>query len=146
VDVVFLVVLDQQFVASVEPRLASLSMKDPAIANPMNASWVDVQHEPANELFSWHCLGRAAAGAIAERYAYTAYGQPTILSEAAAVLTSSAINNRYTYTAREWDNTIGLHHFRARWMSGLTGRFLTRDPIGYSDGTSLYMQHTMVCR
>ena len=72
-----------------------------------------------------------AAGAIAERYAYTAYGQPTILDASASVLSSSAINNRYTYTGREWDATLGLHHFRARWMSPSAGRFLGRDPIGY---------------
>jgi RHS repeat-associated protein len=72
-----------------------------------------------------------STGAIAERYAYTAYGQPTILDASASVLSSSAINNRYTYTGREWDATLSLHHFRARWMSGLSGRFVTRDPIGY---------------
>ena len=72
-----------------------------------------------------------SAGTIAERYAYTAYGQPTILDASASVLSSSAINNRYTYTGREWDATLGLHHFRARWMSPSAGRFLTRDPIGF---------------
>jgi len=53
------------------------------------------------------------------------------LDASASVLSSSAINNRYKYTGREWDATLELHHFRARWMSGLTGRFLTRDPIGF---------------
>jgi RHS repeat-associated protein len=72
-----------------------------------------------------------SAGTIAERYAYTAYGQPTILDASASVLNSSAINNRYTFTGREWDATLGLHYFRARWMSPSAGRFLTRDPIGY---------------
>ena len=72
-----------------------------------------------------------SAGAIAERYAYSAYGQPTILDASASVLSSSAINNRYTYTGREWDATLVLHHFRARWMSPIAGRFLGRDPIGY---------------
>jgi len=72
-----------------------------------------------------------STGAIAERYAYSAYGQPTILDASASVLSSSAINNRYTYTGREWDATLGLHHFRARWMSPCAGRFLGRDPIGY---------------
>ena len=72
-----------------------------------------------------------STGTIAERYAYSAYGQPTILDASVSVLSSSAINNRYTYTGREWDATLGLHHFRARWMSGLIGRFLTRDPIGF---------------
>ena len=80
-----------------------------------------------------------SAGTIAERYAYTAYGQPTILGASASVLSSSAINNRYTFTGREWDATLALHHFRARWMSGLSGRFVTRDPIGF-DGGSLNIQ------
>jgi RHS repeat-associated protein len=47
------------------------------------------------------------------------------------VIASSAINNRYSYTGREWDATVGLYHFRARWMSPKTGRFLGSDPIGY---------------
>ena len=75
-----------------------------------------------------------SSGNVSERYAYTAYGQPTFLNASATAQTSSAAGNRYTYTAREWDATLGLHHFRARWMSGLTGRFLTRDPIGYLAG------------
>jgi len=79
-----------------------------------------------------------SAGAIAERYAYSAYGEPTILDGSGSVIASSAINNRYSYTGREWDATVGLHHFRARWMSPKTGRFLTRDPIGYWDGLSLF--------
>jgi RHS repeat-associated protein len=79
-----------------------------------------------------------AAGAIAERYAYTAYGLPTILNASATIIASSAISNRYTYTGREWDATLGLHHFRARWMSPIAGRFLGRDPIGYEDGEHLY--------
>jgi RHS repeat-associated protein len=72
-----------------------------------------------------------STGAVAERYAYTAYGQPTICNASGTVLTSSAVGNRYTYTGREWDETLGLHHFRARWVSPLAGRFLGRDPIGF---------------
>jgi RHS repeat-associated protein len=79
-----------------------------------------------------------SSGSVAERYAYTAYGQPTILDSSGSVLSSSAINNRYTYTGREWDATLGLYHFRARWISGLAGRFMGRDPIGYVDGFELY--------
>jgi RHS repeat-associated protein len=87
----------------------------------------------SNQQYSIYAITNAAAS-IVERYAYTAYGQPTILNAAATVIATSAISNRYTYTAREWDATVGLYHFRARWMSGLTGRFLTRDPIGF-DGS-----------
>ncbi len=80
-----------------------------------------------------------STGAVAERYAYTAYGQPTIASASGTVLTSSAVGNRYSYTGREWDETLGLHHFRARWMSPLAGRFLSCDPVEFSsEFPSLY--------
>jgi RHS repeat-associated protein len=74
-----------------------------------------------------------SAGAISERYAYTAYGQPTILNASGTPLSpqTSTLNSRYSYTGREWDATLGVHHFRARWMSPGAGRFLGRDPIGY---------------
>ena len=75
-----------------------------------------------------------SSGSVAERYAYTAYGQPTILDSSGSILASSSLGNRYTYTGREWDQTLSLYHFRARWMSGLAGRFMGRDPIGYSSG------------
>ncbi|XZE36633.1 RHS repeat domain-containing protein [Pirellulaceae bacterium SH501] len=79
-----------------------------------------------------------SSGSVAERYAYTAYGLPTILDGSGSVLSISAINNRCTYTGREWDQTLGLYHFRARWMSGLAGRFMGRDPIGFEDGMDTY--------
>jgi RHS repeat-associated protein len=83
-----------------------------------------------NQQYSVTAITNSSAGVV-ERYAYQAYGEPTILDASASILSSSSINNRYTYTGREWDGTVGLYHFRARWMSGLTGRFLTRDPIGF---------------
>jgi RHS repeat-associated protein len=84
-----------------------------------------------NQQYSVTAITNSSAGVV-ERYAYQAYGEPTILDASGSVISSSSINNRYTYTGREWDSTVGLYHFRARWMSGLTGRFLTRDPIGYN--------------
>jgi RHS repeat-associated protein len=80
-----------------------------------------------------------STGTIAERFAYSAYGQPTILDASGSALSTSSISNRYTYTGREWDATLGLHHFRARWMSPSAGRFLSRDPIGFrGSGWGLY--------
>jgi RHS repeat-associated protein len=102
---------------------------------PTSTSTVHFYHR--NHQYSVTAI-TTSAGSIAERYAYSAYGQPTILDASASVLSSSAINNRYTYTGREWDATLGLHHFRARWMSPSAGRFLGRDPIGYDAGVSVY--------
>jgi RHS repeat-associated protein len=78
-----------------------------------------------------------STGAISERYAYSAYGQPTILNASGSVISATTLTNRYTYTGREWDATLGFHHFRARWMSPSAGRFLGRDSIGYRDSFNL---------
>ena len=100
---------------------------------PSNVASVD----QSNQQYSILAL-TDSSGNVSERYAYTAYGQPTFLNSSGSQISNSAISNRYTYTAREWDSTLGLHHFRARWMSGLTSRFLSRDPVGYVDGFNHY--------
>src|SRR6056297_1058378 len=73
-------------------------------------------------------------GSITERYAYSAYGEPVFVSATGTVLADSAEDNRYTYTGREWDEGLGLYHFRARMYDAGSGRFLGRDPIGF-DGS-----------
>ena len=87
-------------------------------------------HNHSNQQYSITAI-TTSAGAIAERYAYSAYGEPTILDGSGSQIANSSISNRYSYTGREWDATVGLYHFRARWMSPKSGRFLGRDPIGY---------------
>ena len=56
----------------------------------------------------------SSTGGVQERYAYTAYGVPTIANATGSVLSASAFNNRYLYTGREWDKVIGQYHYRAR--------------------------------
>jgi RHS repeat-associated protein len=79
-----------------------------------------------------------AAGTLVERYTYSAYGTLGIYAANGTVRTSSTYANRYTYTGREWDHDLRLYHFRARWYDPATGGFISRDPLGYVDGMSLY--------
>jgi RHS repeat-associated protein len=118
--------LTTSFVLPVVPTLETTTVTEVALGNHRNGQYSITAMT-------------TSTGAVAERYAYTAYGQPTILNASGTVLTSSKVGNRYTYTGREWDETLGLHHFRARWMSPPAGRFLGRDPIGYADGDALYL-------
>ena len=46
----------------------------------------------------------SSTGAVQERYAYTAYGEPTITNASGTILISSAQQNRYLYTGQGWDN------------------------------------------
>jgi len=72
------------------------------------------------------------SASIQERYAYTAYGAPTILDASGTPRPATAEGNRYTYTGREWDEELNLYHYRARMFDPVAGRFLGRDPIGFS--------------
>jgi RHS repeat-associated protein len=78
------------------------------------------------------------SGSVIERYAYTAYGQVTFADASGTVQSTSASNNRYAYTGREWDQGLSLYHYRARMYDAESGRFASRDPIGYEDGACIY--------
>lgn len=78
------------------------------------------------------------SGAVVERYAYSAYGSPTITDASGTTRSTTAVGNRYTYTGREYDETLALYHYRARMYDSAGGRFVSRDPIGYEDGWLLY--------
>ncbi|WP_182871447.1 RHS repeat domain-containing protein, partial [Rhodopirellula sp. JC639] len=79
-----------------------------------------------------------SSGAIKERYAYDAYGGLSIFDGSGTTRTSTTEGNRYTFTGREWEEELKLYHYRARMYDALAGRFLSRDPIGYRDGLSVY--------
>ena len=122
------------------------------IANYVYATYLD---EPvlkdlrgpndSRELQYFHCDRRFNVVAVSnengdclERYAYSPFGQITIADPSGSTRTSSDINNALTYTGRELDWEMGLYHFRSRYFDSIVGRFLSRDPMGYVDGMSLY--------
>ena len=78
-------------------------------------------------------------GAVVERYAYTPYGEATILNGASdpdgaewSVDTGgSDILNEYLYTGRRLDPETGLQINRRRFYHAPLGRWVNRDPIGY---------------
>ena len=108
--------LTNTFIASVVPTLETTTVTEVALG----------YHR--NQQYSITAM-TSSTGAVAERYAYTAYGQPTICNASGSPIGNqqSQIANRFTYTGREWDETLGLYHFRARWMNPLAGRFLGRE-------------------
>ena len=77
-------------------------------------------------------------GSLVESYLYTAYGVPTIFNGTGTKISATAYDNRFLYTAREWDHKTYQYYLRARWYSPGLGRFTSRDPLHYVDGPSLY--------
>ncbi len=90
-----------------------------------------------NQQYSVVALTNASA-AVIERYAYTAYGLPTITNASGTLLPVGSVDNRYLYTGREWDQTLAMYHYRARMYDSQLGRFASRDPIGYRGGVNSY--------
>jgi RHS repeat-associated protein len=69
--------------------------------------------------------------AVIERYRYDVFGKPTINGGA---LTSSAFNNRFMFTGREYAGTFGIYEYRARAYHPGLGRFMSEDPKGFDAG------------
>ena len=91
-----------------------------------------------NRRYSISLLTDSAGNAI-ERIGYDAYGKHTYLDdEANPTDDGTTIGNDYTYTGRRLDPATGLLYFRARYYDPQTGEFISRDPLGYVDGMSLY--------
>ena len=75
-----------------------------------------------------------ADNSIVARFEYDAWGN--ILSSTSSV--PALARNRYRFQCREWSAATGLVNFRARWYDPITGRWLSKDPIGLSGGLNLY--------
>ncbi|MBQ6009955.1 MAG: hypothetical protein IJL17_15580 [Kiritimatiellae bacterium] len=71
---------------------------------------------------------------IVARWTYDAWGN--VLSE--NVTTPALATLRYRFQGREWSAVTGLTNFRMRWYDPVTGRWLSKDPIGLGGGLNLY--------
>jgi RHS repeat-associated protein len=79
-----------------------------------------------------------SSGSLIEKYTYSPYGMPSIFDGGGNPLSSSAIDNPFMFTGRQWDEETGIYYYRARMYDPGLGRFLQRDPIGYWDSMNLY--------
>ncbi len=87
-----------------------------------------------------------SSGNIVESYKYDAWGRVLgVYDNGGNPLTSdlgsptSEIGNRYLWQGREYSYATGLYNFRARWYDPVTGRWLSKDPIGISGGLNQYV-------
>jgi RHS repeat-associated protein len=66
------------------------------------------------------------SGTLTNTVTYDSYGK--VLSD------SAGGGDRFKFTGREYDAGTGLYDYRARSYDPATGRFTTRDPIGFAAG------------
>jgi RHS repeat-associated protein len=82
------------------------------------------------------------AGSILERFAYSAYGIPTILDAVGVVKMQSTFGLRHLHAGREWDTISRTYYNRARYHLPSLGRFLSRDPIEFEGSRFNLYQYT----
>ena len=80
----------------------------------------------------------ATTPVVRELYAYSPYGKQIILDASGTQKLTTDYSNPYGFTGRRLDAETGLWYFRARYLDSELGRFISRDPLGYVDGMSLY--------
>ncbi len=83
------------------------------------------------------------AGAVAERYRYSAYGEPQIFAggraaESGNALLVSRVGNPFMHQGLHFDADTRTYHNRYRQYHPRLGRFMQRDPLGYVDGMGLF--------
>jgi RHS repeat-associated protein len=80
------------------------------------------------------------SGTVVERYAYSPYGERTVLDAdwSADADGLSDVDNVLGHQGLHLDTESALYYNRNRYYSPTLGRFITRDPLGYIDGMSVY--------
>lgn len=92
-----------------------------------------------DHLGSVHALVNSS-GTVVEFYRYDAWGKVLGVYDAdGKPLCESAVGNRVLWQGREYSWATGLYYFRARWYDPVTGRWLSKDPIGISGGLNQYV-------
>ncbi|MBT4444508.1 MAG: RHS repeat-associated core domain-containing protein [Waddliaceae bacterium] len=99
----------------------------------------DIVYAPIHDSYGHVvALVDAASGGVAERYAYTAYGEENIFDSQETKLDTSTLANPWRFCSKRTDDELGFVFFGKRYYCSDTGRWTTPDPRGFSDGPNLY--------
>lgn len=79
-----------------------------------------------------------SVGSVQERYAYSAYGVPYVLTAAFVSRAGSYYDWETRFAAYRWDAHVGFFHVRNRMYHPVGAIWGQRDPAGYGRLTNLY--------
>jgi RHS repeat-associated protein len=69
-------------------------------------------------------------GVLVEGYAYSAYGDTSVLDTGGNPIAASRVGNRFLFQGQLYDPQLGMYSMRAREYRPAWGRFLSADPAG----------------
>ncbi|MBI5874882.1 MAG: RHS repeat-associated core domain-containing protein [Deltaproteobacteria bacterium] len=83
--------------------------------------------ERNGEIYYYHADGLGSIVALTDKkqkvmesYSYSSFGEIKRKGD--------KVKNTFTFTAREWDEDVGLYYYRARYYDPKIGRLITKDP------------------
>jgi len=97
---------------------------------------ISMNRAGANSYYHYDSLGSTrqltnSSGTVTASYTYDSYGN--------LIASSGSVDNAYSFTGeQQFGEADGLVFLRARYYGPRVGRFISRDPIGYLGGISLY--------
>jgi RHS repeat-associated protein len=88
-------------------------------------------HYHENSLGSIAALTKSD-GSVVESYRYDAFGQVTVYDSGGSPVSTTQVQQPYTFTGRalDWEEGSGLYYYRLRYYDPEAGRFISRDPLG----------------
>jgi RHS repeat-associated protein len=115
--------------------LQGLQYSDDCVASIDNADDVTTYHRDRQ----FNTIGLTdSTGAVLNLASYTPYGDFTVTDASGTTVDVSTVDNEYWYTGRRLDKESELWYFRARYFDSEMGTFISRDPLGYVDGMTIY--------
>ncbi|MDA3835610.1 MAG: RHS repeat-associated core domain-containing protein [Spirochaetales bacterium] len=78
-------------------------------------------------------------GNLLETYRYKSFGVPQVFDSVGAIIDSSALGVEPIFGGQRYLSTTGLYLSKRRLMNPVNGVFLSGDPSGYQDSSSLYV-------
>lgn len=76
------------------------------------------------------------AGSVVQSFSYDAFGAARPTDPAGGAV---ATTNEFLFTGENVDPATGVVYLRARYYDANTGRFISKDPVGFPDGPNRYL-------
>lgn len=84
------------------------------------------------------CLVDLQTQSAVEFYRYSAFGECLIYDKAGQKIETSEIGNSWRFASKRFDDESGYVNFGKRYYDPMQGRWMSPDPLGYTDGPNLY--------
>ena len=110
-----------------------------------NVEWLLPDHHGTiRDVFDYESQYQTSSGeeetTVTSHLTYDSFGRLVEVDDPETIADNDgSYDGQFTYTGREWDEAAELYYYRARWYDPVAQRFVSEDPMGFADGTNMYL-------